>query len=190
MFGIDRQLMLFNYYATLSGFTTKQSLYWYFISSFPKATDLSKVIDKNAGAERDRIAFAQSNTWREKEGRTDTQSSIPDNNAITPLAQKYSGYKYSVAPLKQTCETIMVFQKPYKTGSCLHDVLAMENGDDSITCGALDIDGNRVGLGDEKQPTGSGNKSNGIVDFHGENNNQGNITPESGRYPSQTFCDS
>ena len=43
----------------------------------------------------------------------------------TDLAKKYDGYKYSVAPLKQTCETIMVFKKPNKTGSVLHDTLAM-----------------------------------------------------------------
>jgi hypothetical protein len=49
MFGIDRQLFLFGYYANLAGFETKQSLYWYFISNFPKASDLSKMIDKNAG---------------------------------------------------------------------------------------------------------------------------------------------
>jgi hypothetical protein len=40
----------------------------------------------------------------------------------------------------------MVFQKPYKTGSCLHDVLAMENGDETITCGGVDIEGNRCGV--------------------------------------------
>ena len=53
MFGMDRQLLLFKYYANLAGFEEQQSLYWYFISNFPKATDLSKMIDKNAGAERE-----------------------------------------------------------------------------------------------------------------------------------------
>ena len=46
----------------------------------------------------------------------------------TDLAKKYNGYKYSVAPLKQTCETIMVFSKPKLTGSVLHDTLKMEDG--------------------------------------------------------------
>ena len=48
MYGMDRQLLLFKYYGHLAGFTEKQSMYWYFISNFPKATDLSKMIDKNA----------------------------------------------------------------------------------------------------------------------------------------------
>lgn len=48
-FGIDRQLFLFQYYAVAAGFEIKQSLYWYFISNFPKATDLSKQVEKRLG---------------------------------------------------------------------------------------------------------------------------------------------
>jgi len=52
-FGIDRQLMLFQYYGIASGLEIKQSLYWYFMSSFPKTTDLSKNIDKRLGVKRE-----------------------------------------------------------------------------------------------------------------------------------------
>jgi DNA modification methylase len=70
---------------------------------------------------------------------------LPNGKFKKPdLAEKYKGLKYSIAVLKQTNETIMIFQKPYKTKSCLHDTLAYENGDDTISCGALDIDKNRV----------------------------------------------
>jgi DNA modification methylase len=146
LFGIDRQLFMFEYYANLSGFTQKQSLYWYFISNFPKASDLSKNLDKYFGAEREVVgkeirpegrAFAEGQSGFAK-------GEINITTPSTPLAKKYEGIKYSVAPLKQTNETIMVFQKPYKTGSCLHDVLAMENGDNTITCGGVDIENNRV----------------------------------------------
>jgi site-specific DNA-methyltransferase (adenine-specific) len=164
MFGMDRQLLLFKYYAHLAGFTEKQSMYWYFISNFPKATDLSKMIDKNAGAEREITGYKSTHinrqnteNWKKsaqemKHSKFKTETSdttggglTPIAEPSTPLAKKYSGYKYSIAPLKQTNETIMIFQRPYKTGSCLHDTLAVENGLDFITCGALDIDGNRVG---------------------------------------------
>lgn len=155
MFGMDRQLLLFKYYAHLAGFTEKQSLYWYFISNFPKATDLSKMIDKNAGAEREVVRTIKTHDIRKNALMESTNESIKKEIPIidydytapsSPLAQKYSGYKYSIAPLKQTNETIIVFQKPYKTKSCLHDTLAYENGDESITCGALDIEKNRVGV--------------------------------------------
>jgi len=187
MFGMDRQLLLFKYYASLAGFTEKQSLYWYFISNFPKATDLSKMIDKNAGAEREVVG-------QDKCGKTAMMGKMQDSKVSgviditapsSPLAQKYDWYKYSIAPLKQTNETIMVFQKPYKTGSCLHDTLAYENGDESITCGALDIDWNRVAVAINTKDYGRGG---GFV-FRGDAKDAPKPN-EAGRYPSQTFCDS
>ena len=51
MYGMDRQLLLFKYYASLAGFQEQQSIYWYYISNFPKATNLSLSIDKNAGVQ-------------------------------------------------------------------------------------------------------------------------------------------
>ena len=198
MFGMDRQLLLFKYYANLAGFEEQQSLYWYFISNFPKATDLSKQIDKNAGAEREIVG-------QDKCGKTAMMGKMQENEVSgniditapsTDLAKKYEGYKYSISPLKQTNETILIFRKPYKSGSCLHDTLAFENGDNECRCGALNIDGNRVGtesrvnqfagnkngytLGDDRDEKGSG---------FWKQDNQGE-TETTGRYPSQTLCDS
>lgn len=202
MYGMDRQLLLFKYYASLAGFQEQQSIYWYYISNFPKATDLSKAIDKNAGAEREVLgvykAANQSNnigtsfnaSKSDEKGNTFATITKPS----TDLAKKYEGYKYSVSPLKQTCETIMVFSKPNKTGSVLHDTLAMEKGDDTITCSALNIDGNRV------EPLSEKDNQNRKVGFNGQKF-KGNVYHESttqnqqtnlelGRYPSQTFIDS
>lgn len=187
MFGMDRQLLLFKYYAHLSEFEEQQSLYWYFISNFPKATDLSKMIDKNLGEERERIII-------QKVGNDDNdiygkfKGEIDSNNAITDLAKKYDGYKYSISPLKQTNETIMVFKKPTKTGSVLHDTLAYENGNTTITVGALNIDGNRVETNDNLTRNMSGTNQSSTYTMNKE--------PmilyghEDGRYPAQTFIDS
>lgn len=188
MFGMDRQLLLFKYYGHLAGFTEKQSMYWYFISNFPKATDLSKMIDKNAGVEMEKGAPLTENIAMSGANYTRPEKKPPSSD----LAKKYDGYKYSVSPLKQTNETIMVFQKPYKTGSCLHDTLAYENGDTDCTCGALDIGGNKVG-------TGTGEvKTITCPNIEGNNYNQGNEeyssrdrieyqVKDDGRYPAQTF---
>jgi DNA modification methylase len=202
MFGMDRQPLLFKYYAHLAGFTEKQSMYWYFISNFPKATDLSKMIDKNAGAERCVVGKYVAPDGKERGGvpnilmdvanyQTGDRSPANITAPSTPLAQKYSGYKYSIAPLKQTNETIMIFQKPYKTKSCLHDTLAFENGDESISVGAMDIDGNRVGLNGEKQPTGSGDRTSWRERENRSDRQDwyASKTSEAGRYPSQTLCD-
>ena len=198
MFGMDRQLLLFKYYAKLAGFVEQQSLYWYFISSFPKATDLSKMIDKNAGVEREvvgkkngtmpnirgdgsKMMVSSSGLITEREQNIITKST-------TKLGEKYEGYKYSISPLKQTCETIMVFQKPYKTKSCLHDTLAYENGDEECCCGALNIDGNRVGfetISVHNAPKGT--FAGGELD---RGSDTGSYRNHEGRYPAQAFIDS
>ena len=115
---------------------------------------------------------------------------LPNGKFKKPdISQKYKGLKYSIAPLKQTCEEVMIFQKPYKTKSCLHDVLAYENGDKTISCGALDIEGNRCGvekiinhgggINDEGRKYGNGK---GIPSI------EKGLCSNSGRYPAQTFC--
>lgn len=189
MYGMDRQLLLFKYYASLAGFQEQQSIYWYYISNFPKATDLSKMIDKNAGAEREVIG-----TKISEGGRSGNTSGIENFNKefdittpSTELAKKYNGYKYSISPLKQTCETIMVFKKPNKTGSVLHDTLAMENGDNTITCSALNIDGNRVGAEKRTQFSGKGTNGNVYNEYPQSNAHYEEVE---GRYPAQTFIDS
>ncbi len=151
MYGIDRQTFMFKYYAHLSGFEERQSMYWYFISSFPKSSDLSKNLDDYFGEEI-------------------TNGEMDDNIAISDLAKKYDGYKYSIAPLKQTCEDIMVFQKPYKTGSCLHDTIAYENGDSNCCCGALNIGDNKI-----------------EYDFFEQHNDDS--YKDDGRYPTQLYVD-
>jgi len=147
LFGMDRQLSLIQYYALKAGFEIQQSLYWYFISSFPKATDASKMIDKRLGLERE----------TEKENPNNRPNKMIDGKRVTPnqyitynydpitkpnspLAQKYNGYKYSIAPLKQTLETIMVFRKPVKT-SVIDDIMTE---DEECSPAVLNIDGGRV----------------------------------------------
>jgi site-specific DNA-methyltransferase (adenine-specific) len=184
---MDRQTLLFKYYASLAGFQETQSIYWYYISNFPKATDLSKIIDKNAGAEREVVGknqyasrrpqkeYYHEQEWGATLGGSDTAIITAP---ATDLAKKYNGYKYSISPLKQTCETIMVFKKPSKTGSILHDTLAMENGDDTITCGALNIDGNRVSTKDDLARENK--KDNGMFGVGNNNNNTAQIMKEKG----------
>jgi site-specific DNA-methyltransferase (adenine-specific) len=211
MFGIDRQLPMFQYYAIKAGFQVRQSMYWYFISSFPKASDLSKNLDKNAKADRVVVGKQKhsspkadnkmkENSYGISGGKlangTSAERFHQDITApATDLAKKYEGYKYSIAPLKQTVETIMVFQKPYKTGSCLHDTLAYENGDETCACFAWNIDGGRVGLTELDDPR-LGGKGSWKTDKSAKNVYEGGYagndieSSQLGRYPSQTFCDS
>ena len=196
MFGMDRQLMLNKYYACFAGFAEQQSLYWYTISGFPKASDLAKQIDRNVGAERE-ILGANPNSRPNCSGNNinTLNGKITESTLTTPattLAQKYNGMKYSIAPLKQTNETILVFQKPYKTGSCLHDTLAYENGDDTCMCGAVDVEGNRCGT--EDNLNGGAYSSGEFIEnpngiFNVRKKVPNGFEQPTGRYPAQTYCD-
>ena len=209
MFSIDRQCSLFKYYAIMAGFSERQSIYWFFCSNFPKSADLSKNLDKNAGAERKVVGIDENklrpNRKSEKEGgeRILAGGLKSDNGATitapsTLLAKKYDGYKYSICPLKQCVEIVMIFQKSYKTKSCLHDVLAYENGDKECCCGALNIEKGRVGT--EKITEGRA-KQKGSINWNGDDRSNGkgsgyketppeNPEQHTGRYPAQTFCNS
>ena len=192
MYGIDRQTFMFKYYANMAGFNEQQSMYWYFISSFPKSVDLSKNLDKHFGEKREVVGVEDSRSKYDGSNRSDMTSELSELSKMggaergshdvtiptSELAKKYDGYKYSVSPLKQTCEEIMIFQKPYKTGSCLHDVVKMEEGDETCTCGALNVDGCRVSLTE--------NDKKNIKDYKDYLNVDDD---KDGRYPSQTFVD-
>jgi site-specific DNA-methyltransferase (adenine-specific) len=80
----------------------------------------------------------------------------------------------------------MVFKKPNKTGSVLHDTLAMENGDTTISVSALNIDGNRVGTEVRTQFSGKGSNSNVYLEYKQDN---AHFEEVSGRYPAQSFVD-
>jgi len=199
MFGMDRQLAPFTYYAVKNGFEVQQSLYWYYISNFPKATDVSKGIDKRFGLERNVVSSDPYAKRRNKissplspnNGFNDNSmlGEVPVTEANHDLAKKYDGYKYSVSPLKQVLETVLVFRKPIKNKSILDDVIESET-DNEISPSILDINGNRIKVVGEKNPTGSAKrifKSNQYTDekIYGDNTE----TNVNGRYPSQMFIE-
>jgi len=195
MFGMDRQLLIFKYYASLAGFEERQSMYWYFISNFPKASDLSKNLDKNAGVERNitgtqKVPDIRGDAFSVQNDKQDGKYKNIDvdiTEATSPLAKKYNGYKYSISPLKQTNETIMIFCKPMKTGSVLHDTLEYENGNEKCLCGALDIDGNRCGT----EIVAGGAGEIGKKGIYGNLDRDKTTAIENqGRYPAQTFINS
>jgi site-specific DNA-methyltransferase (adenine-specific) len=143
-------------------------------------------------AEREIVGKLKTNTTLYKEiGNESENSNINITKPKTDLAKKYDGYKYSVAPLKQTCETIMVFKKPNKTGSVLHDTLALEAGDTTISVSALNIDGNKVVfVGKDTRSAGNRTKTFGKETAISGGEGSPNYTPdENGRYPAQSFVD-
>lgn len=100
---------------------------WVYHSGFPKATDVSKMIDKRLGGE---VKVGKSFNVA---GGVDNQPLAPTNpdrlamkhNADTELAKKYEGSKAGFQP-KPAREIIIVGMKPFEEGSYIDKVLNFE----------------------------------------------------------------
>jgi site-specific DNA-methyltransferase (adenine-specific) len=102
---------------------------WVYHSGFPKATDISKSIDKRLGGEREVIGENPNHRNTESEviplgfqgGRSDGSITAPS----TDIAKKYEGSKAGFQP-KPAREIIIVGMKPFSEGSYIDKVLNFE----------------------------------------------------------------
>ena len=117
-----------------AGFEIRDQIMWIYGSGFPKSLDVSKAIDKAAGAERlDRtVETGGKSGSHENPTRHVTNAGSP----ATPEAQQWQGWGTALKPAH---EPICVARKPL-TGTVASNVLEWGTG-------ALNIDGSRVGTG-------------------------------------------
>ncbi|AGM12945.1 DNA methylase [Mycobacterium phage Fishburne] len=121
-----------------AGFEVRDSIAWLYGSGFPKSLDVSKAIDKDAGAEREVIG-EQPDRWTNKGSvlnfATDRpQSSIPvTGDPATEAARQWQGWGTA---LKPAFEPIVVARKPL-AGTVAANVLGHGTG-------ALNIDACRT----------------------------------------------
>ena len=159
-----------------AGFEVRDSIAWMYGSGFPKSLDVSKAIDKAAGAERDRVAYsggiASDSSNYGGGGVVHVGTKVGDKPA-TPAAQQWQGFGTA---LKPAFEPIVVARKPL-IGTVAENVQAHGTG-------ALNIDGCRIGT--EILPAQSRGVSR-IGTFEGAD---GNITNErTGRWPANVILD-
>jgi DNA modification methylase len=168
-----------------AGFEIRDMIAWVYGSGFPKSLDVSKAIDKQAGAEREVIGLNAYASRRPNNGTGDTgygESLGGPATAIvtapaTEAAQQWQGWGTA---LKPALEPITVARKPL-IGTVAENVL--EHG-----TGGLNIDGCRVGSESTRRPTGSAplNPKSGWNE-----NSMGNILGGSdcGRWPANLIHD-
>jgi site-specific DNA-methyltransferase (adenine-specific) len=158
-----------------AGFEIRDSLHWVYGSGFPKSLDVSKAIDKAAGAEREVVGpyvAPDGNTrnsnlpdsyygknaqkaagYRKGEGLYPSEIGLKTvTTAATDAAKRWSGWGTALKPAH---EPIVLARKPL-TGTVTANVL--EHG-----TGALNIDGARVGIDGGT----SGGVGGGSFRFHG-----------------------
>lgn len=123
-----------------TGFSLRDTLSWNFGSGFPKCSDVGKMIDKAAGAERDVVGVHHRHGGGSPDsasmaGPLGNASELPLTAPATPHAKIWTGF--SVA-LKPAWEPILMFRKPM--GGTVAE-MALQYG-----TGTLNIDGCRVGV--------------------------------------------
>lgn len=125
-----------------AGFEIRDSLMWVYGTGFPKSQDVSKFIDKMAGAEREVIGqdrnFGKSKAADGKNAFGDYAGTWDITAPATPAAQEWEGWGTA---LKPAFEPIVLARKPLSEGTVAANVLRWRTG-------ALNIDGCRVATTD------------------------------------------
>ena len=120
-----------------AGWEIRDCVMWVYGSGFPKSHDVSKAIDKAAGAERGRQTVRSksvSTCYAQDEWTRLNAGTVLDAKAITPEAAQWSGWGTA---LKPAWEPIIVARKPL-CGTVAENVLTHGTG-------GINVDGCRVG---------------------------------------------
>ena len=124
-----------------AGFEIRDTLMWLYGSGFPKSLDVSKAIDKAAGAERELVGDSANNRNRDKHDYNsvgDFGSKASISAPSTDAAKKWQGWGTA---LKPAVEPIVLARKPL-IGTVAENVLTHGTG-------ALNIDASRIGTNGE-----------------------------------------
>jgi hypothetical protein len=164
-----------------AGFEVRDSIAWMYGSGFPKSLDVSKAIDKAAGAERERQEprkLAKSSDSLSASGFNADGWAPQVNTPVTPDAERWQGWGTALKPAH---EPVVVARKPL-IGTVAANVLAHGTG-------ALNVDGCRVESGSDYHDLdvtqggdhfsiGSDAKTRGTK-----------FTPSAGRWPANVVLD-
>lgn len=168
-----------------AGFEIKDCLSWLYGSGFPKSHNISKALDKAAGAERLVVGeqYVSAKGISAAEERSETAAGSFGKSGLvaitapaTPAAVQWDGYGTALKPAWEPC---LLVQKPLAS-TYANNVLV--HG-----CGALNIDGCRVGtetISVHNAPAGS---------FAGGEEGRGSDTTSyrqhEGRFPANLLLD-
>lgn len=179
-----------------AGFEVRDSIAWLYGSGFPKSLDVSKAIDKSAGATREVVgerSYGDGHVQRSKaprfngnayaNGELYVEAEVrPLTAPATPAAQQWSGWGTA---LKPAFEPIVVARKPL-VGTVAANVLAHGTG-------ALNIDATRIA---HDEPAGNphvgngGARSGGIMGAQGaERVRETTAASTDGRWPANVLLD-
>ena len=147
IFAGSRTVDLMGIAVRLAGIEVRDMLHWLYGSGFPKSHDVSKALDKRAGAEREVIREAKAGGNARKIKGTNANAfkmaganlefeptTIQYTAPASPLAQQWSGWGTALKPAH---EPVLLCRKPL-SGSVAENV-------EQWGVGGLNIDGCRIG---------------------------------------------
>jgi site-specific DNA-methyltransferase (adenine-specific) len=174
-----------------AGFEIRDMIAWVYGSGFPKSLDVSKAIDKAAGAEREEIGTIQKSVAGMEARGTgnwcdddyEWKSEIPITAPATEAAKQWHGWGTALKPAH---EPIVVARKPFK-GTVAANVVKHGTG-------GLNIDGCRVGTLKDVPASPSrtkGNSLTGSIDgsLRNETGKEDGHNPNIGRWPANLIHD-
>ncbi|KKN41468.1 hypothetical protein LCGC14_0722820 [marine sediment metagenome] len=132
-----------------AGFEVRDTLMWLYGQGFPKSLDVSKAIDKAAGAEREVVSTSPSGGYKRlmitnKEADFRPSDYYPEGNKFTskvPITDEAKQWEGWGTALKPAWEPILLARKPLE-GTVAENVLA--HG-----VGGLNIDATRIGTDEQ-----------------------------------------
>ncbi len=175
-----------------AGFEIRDQIQWIYGSGFPKSMNISKMIDKKAGAEREKIPnpLAKKQTGQDAgKGLSGSKNAINfiEPNPSTDEAKQWDGWGTALKPAN---EPIVVARKPLSEKTIVDNVLKWGTG-------GLNIDDCRVEYksgNDLKQQynnfKGHGNQNHSAKStFTSIENHDANLVNIQGRFPANVILD-
>ena len=162
-----------------AGFEIRDQMQWLYGTGFPKSHNISKAIDKAAGAQRNVVERAKGAATQDTESLGKFNAEYDKTESATPEAVEWEGWGTALKPAH---EPIVVARKPFK-GTVAANVL--EHG-----TGGINIDASRVGQ--EERPRMV--RTETVVaasSMSGESTgatNSGEVTTQ-GRWPANVILD-
>jgi DNA modification methylase len=161
-----------------AGFEIRDCLMWLYGSGFPKSLDVSKAIDKAAGAERESVMIPTKNGNRPEQAGPIALGATGMRDISAPATEAAREWDGWGTALKPAWEPIVMARKPL-AGTVAGNVQAFGTG-------ALNIDGCRIGTDDTYHYERKGGSP-----IHGGGENV-NVPAEShalGRWPANVVLD-
>jgi site-specific DNA-methyltransferase (adenine-specific) len=166
-----------------AGFELRDSIAWLYGSGFPKSMDVSKAIDKQAGAEREIIGRNPNSREQATKENTLYESGTVGKTAFdtapsTPEAQQWQGWGTA---LKPAFEPVIVARKPIE-GTVANNVLKWGTG-------GLNIDGSRISANGDNLEGGKRGGTDNEIYSKGLGDSSGKSSALDGRWPANIILD-